>query len=44
MTTFFGGSLDQTVTALLRMSDRELDSTRIERLKALIENARKEGR
>ena len=44
MATFFNGSLDQTVTALLRMSDKELDDERIGRLEALIANARKEGR
>ena len=44
VTTFFNGSLDQTVTALLRMSDTELDPARIERLQALIRKAREEGR
>jgi BlaI family penicillinase repressor len=44
VTTFFNGSLDQTVTALLRMSDTELDPARIDRLQALIRRAREEGR
>ena len=44
VTTFFNGSLDQTVTALLRMSDTELDPARIDRLQALIRKAREEGR
>lgn len=44
MATFFNGSLDQTVTALLRMSDAEMDPVRIARLQALIRDARDEGR
>lgn len=44
MATFFNGSLDQTVTALLNMSDAEMDPVRIARLQALIRDARDEGR
>lgn len=44
MTTFFDGSLEQTVTALLEMSDADLDPERVERLEALIRQAREEGR
>jgi BlaI family transcriptional regulator, penicillinase repressor len=44
MTTFFDGSLEQTVTALLQMSDTELNPARVERLQALIRQAREEGR
>lgn len=40
VTTFFDGSLEQTVTALLQISDRELDPARVERLQALIQQAR----
>jgi BlaI family penicillinase repressor len=44
MATFFNGSLEQTVTALLRMSDTELNPARVERLQTLIRQAREEGR
>lgn len=42
--TFFDGSLEQTVTALLEISDTRLDAARVERLQALIQRAREEGR
>ncbi len=42
--TFFGGSIDQAVTGLLRSHDVELDEDDLERLRRLIDKARKEGR
>lgn len=41
---FFRGSVEDAVTALLRMDDAAIPEERIERLVAEIENARKEGR
>ena len=42
--TYFAGSPEQAVTALLRMSDVDMKSDDIERLRATIQNARKSGR
>ena len=42
--TYFAGSPEQAVTALLRMSDVDMKSDDIERLRASIQNARKNGR
>lgn len=42
--TFFGGSTEKAVAALLEVSESHLDDQEIERLVKLIENARKEGR
>ena len=44
MATFFNGSLDQTVTALLRMSDVDVADGEIERLRNAIRQARQSGR
>jgi len=43
VTTFFGGSAEQAVAALLEMRDTELSGDELERLSARIEQARKEG-
>jgi hypothetical protein len=42
--TFFGGSTEQAVAALLDMSSTKLSDGELERLSSLIEQARKEGR
>lgn len=42
--TFFEGSTEQTVAALLELSDTRLDDAELTRLAALIRQARKEGR
>ena len=42
--TYFAGSPEQAVTALLRMSDVDMKDEDIERLRASIRNARKTGR
>jgi BlaI family transcriptional regulator, penicillinase repressor len=42
--TYFAGSPEQAVTALLRMSDADLPDEDIERLRASISNARLSGR
>ncbi|CAN5866643.1 BlaI/MecI/CopY family transcriptional regulator [soil metagenome] len=42
--TYFAGSPEQAVTALLRMSDVDMKSDDIERLRASIQSARKSGR
>jgi BlaI family penicillinase repressor len=42
--TYFAGSPEQAVTALLRMTDVDMESADIERLRASIQNARKSGR
>lgn len=42
--TFYGGSTEKAVAALLVMSDAELSDGERERLSGLIEQARKEGR
>ena len=42
--TYFAGSPEQAVTALLRMSDVDMKDDDIERLRASIRNARKTGR
>jgi predicted transcriptional regulator len=42
--TFFDGSAEETVAALLDMSDRKLSTTELDRLSKLIEQAREEGR
>jgi predicted transcriptional regulator len=42
--TFFDGSTEQTVAALLDLSDRKLSHAELDRLAGLIDQARKEGR
>jgi len=42
--TFFDNSTEQTVSALLDMSKSRLSDEELERLSALIEKARREGR
>jgi len=42
--TFFDGSTDQAVAALLDRSDRALSDAELARLARLIDQARKEGR
>ena len=42
--TFFEGSTEQAVATLLNLSARDLNSADFDRLAALIEEARKEGR
>jgi predicted transcriptional regulator len=42
--TFFGGSAEQAVAALIDMSREELDDEQLRRMSRLIERARKEGR
>lgn len=42
--TFFGGSVERAMHALLRMKSGELDSAELERLGRIIAEARQEGR
>ena len=42
--TFFGGSVEQVVATLVSDSDRQISDEELERLAALIEEARKGGR
>ena len=42
--TFFDGSTEDVVAALLNMSEKEMSLDKYNRLSVLIENARKEGR
>lgn len=42
--TFFAGSAEQAVTALLRMQDTELDEAELKRLRATVRKARNSGR
>jgi predicted transcriptional regulator len=42
--TYFAGSSEQAVTALLRMSDVDMSESEIERLRASIRRARQNGR
>ena len=42
--TYFGGSTEQAVTALLRMSDAELSVSEVDRLRERIRRARHSGR
>jgi BlaI family penicillinase repressor len=42
--TYFAGSPEQAVTALLRMSDVDVDDNEIERLRSAIRQARQNGR
>ena len=42
--TFFDGSTEQTVAALLELSDRKISNADLDRLARLIDQARKEGR
>lgn len=44
VTTFFGGSTEQAMVALLEISDTRTSRDTIERLARQIQNARKEGR
>lgn len=42
--TYFAGSTEQAITALLRLSDADIGEKEIERLRAQIRNARAGGR
>lgn len=42
--TYFAGSPEQAVTALLRMSDTDIDATEIDRLRNTIRRARQSGK
>ncbi len=42
--TYFAGSAEQAVTALLRMSDVDLDDAEVEKLRKTIRRARQSGR
>ena len=42
--TFFDGSTEQTVAALLDLADSKLSNAQLDRLSRLIDQARKEGR
>ena len=42
--TYFAGSPEQAVTALLRMSDVDMSETEVDRLRATIRRARQSGR
>jgi predicted transcriptional regulator len=42
--TYFAGSPEQAVTALLRMSDVDMSEADVERLRATIRRARQSGR
>jgi len=44
LTTFFGGSTERAVAALLDRAASDLDDGELERLSALIDRARQEGR
>ncbi len=44
LATFFGGSLEQAVPALLEAADTELPESEMNKLQAIISQARKEGR
>jgi predicted transcriptional regulator len=42
--TYFAGSTEQAMTALLRLSDADIDDAEVERLRNLIGGARRSGR
>jgi predicted transcriptional regulator len=42
--TYFAGSTEQAMTALLRLSDADISDTEVERLRSLIGGARRSGR
>jgi BlaI family penicillinase repressor len=44
LATFFGGSVDQAVAALLEASDTKLSDTDLDRLQGIITKAKEEGR
>ena len=44
VSTFFNGSAEQAMAALLEISDADLSDEQLERLQQMIENARNEGR
>jgi predicted transcriptional regulator len=44
LSTFFGGSVEQAMTALLDATDRKLSRDEVDRLSRLIEQQKKEGR
>lgn len=44
VSTFFGGSPEKAVAALLELSDADIDDDEYQRLSALIEKARRQGR
>lgn len=41
---FFGGSIERVVSTLLNSQETDLTDEQVERLKAIIENARREGK
>jgi predicted transcriptional regulator len=44
VTTFFGGSVEQAMLALVESSRAKLSDTELERLHAIVEHAKKEGK
>lgn len=44
LATFFGGSVEQAVAALLEASDTEISKPEMDKLQAIINKAKKEGR
>jgi predicted transcriptional regulator len=44
VSTFFNGSAEQAMAALLEISDADLSDEQLDRLQQMIENARTEGR
>jgi BlaI family transcriptional regulator, penicillinase repressor len=44
LATFFGGSVEEAVAALLEASDTELSEAEMDRLRTIIKQAKKEGR
>lgn len=44
LATFFGGSVEEAVAALLEASDTELSAAEMDRLRTIIKQAKKEGR
>lgn len=44
VTTFFAGSVTQAMAALLESADTELPETDLQRLRAIVDRARQEGR
>ena len=44
LSTFFNGSVDQAVAALLEASDTQVSEAEMDKLQAIISKARKEGR
>src|SRR5260221_4923604 len=44
LATFFGGSVEEAVAALLEASDTELSEAEMDKLRTIIKQAKKEGR